>query len=396
MTRPSNPQILIIGGGVIGNAIAYFLSLDPGLRDQIVVVERDPTFRTASTALSAASIRTQFSNALNVQISKFGAEFIRNFSGLFSQADPGPDLEFRENGYLFLAGTQEQAALIRENHAIQSAAGADVILLEPAAIRDRFGYLNTSDLRLGALGVRGEGWFDNMGLHGGLRRLAKGQGARFVTDEVVGFDMADRRLVAARMASGERLVAGEFINAAGPRAAALARLAGVALPIEARKRTTFAFQTPEPPPPDAPLMVDPTGFYVRPERDFWIGACQPDPDPMVDADDFTPTYAEFDETLWPGLAARSPLFEAMKFRRAWAGHYAYNVLDQNAVLGRHPEVDNLIFANGFSGHGLQQAPAVGRGIAELIRFGRYTSLDLAPLGYERIISGRPFNERNVV
>lgn len=389
-----NHDVVIIGGGVIGASIAWWLAR-MGATD-IAVVERDFSYRDASTALSAASIRVQFSNPVNVAISKFGATFIREFASLFPQDAGAHDLGLRENGYLFIANNARQAEIIRHNNSIQTEMGAQVELLEPAELQRRFPFLDIENVVLASHGLRDEGWFDNMGLLNGLKELGKSLGVSYLEGEAVSLGKHDERLTEVVLANGDRLGGGCFVNAAGPRARLVARMAGVDLPIEARKRTTFVFQTPDAPPPDAPLIVAPTGVYVRPEGAYWMGAAHPDPDPAVDHDDFMPRYDEFDHVLWPRLAELGPVFHAMRMKRAWAGHYAYNLLDQNAIVGKHPDLENFFLANGFSGHGLQQAPAIGRGMAELILNGGYTSLDLTELGVERIIEKRPFPERNVV
>jgi len=387
-------DILIIGGAVIGSSIAWWLSREAGLK--ITVIERDPTYQQASTALSAASIRLQFSNPLNIAISRFGADFIRDFSSLFPGAESAHDLAFKENGYLFLAGNKEQADILRRNHVTQLAQGAETVLLTPDEVKARYPFLNCDDIVLAALGRRHEGWFDNMGLLSGLKKLARRNGVEYLQGEVVDLVMEGRRIRRAVLRDGRALDAGIFINAAGPRGGQVAAMAGVEIPVAPRKRTTFVFQTPEPPPSDAPLVSDFQGVYFRPEGGFWMGAVQPEQDQDAAIDEFDPDYAQFEQMLWPRLAQRAQIFEAIRMKRAWAGHYAFNRFDQNAIIGCHPQVDNLILANGFSGHGLQQAPAIGRGIAELVVHGHYTSLDLSPLGIERIIEGRPYLEENII
>ncbi len=377
-------DILICGGAVVGSSVAAHL-VGLGFSGRVVVVEPDPTYARAATALSASGIRRQFSNALNVRISGYGLEVIRSLG-----------LTFHEQGYLYLAATEAQAAALRANHAVQVAEGAEVELLEPDALAARFPHLETGDLRLAAHGLRGEGWFDNMGLLAAFRAQARAGGVVYLRDRVTRVDAARGWVTAVGLEGGETMACGAFVDAAGGQGAEVAALAGLALPVERRKRTVFAFASATPPPGRLPLTIDPSGVWFRPEGDRFIAACAPSPDPAVAADDFEPRHEEWEDVVWPALAARSRAFEALKLTRFWAGHYDMNTLDHNVVVGPHPEVGNFHFANGFSGHGLQQAPAIGRGLAELLAFGAYRSLDLTPLGYARVLAGAPCPEAAVI
>lgn len=389
-------DVVIAGGAVMGSSLAFWLSeLAPG-RLRVLVVERDRSYAKSSTALSVASIRQQFSNPVNVRISRFGVDFIRNVGRWLGAEGDVEDLGFKEQGYLFLAGTEAQAAAMREVAEVQRAEGAGTLLLEPAALAERFQWLDLDGVALGSFGPRDEGWFDNMGLLGGFRRTARARGVVYADDEVTGLERQGDRIVAVRLASGARVACGHAVNACGTRAAALLRSISEDLPVEPRKRTVFLVDAPNVSAPSAPLLVDHTGFYLRPEGKHWITATVPETDGPADPDDFEPNHAEFDEIVWPRLYARAPGFDAVKVLRAWAGHYAYNTLDQNAIVGRWPGVTNLYLMNGFSGHGLQQAPAVGRGVAELIVSGGYQTLDLSPLGPARVLSKTPFLERAIV
>lgn len=385
------PDVLIVGGGVMGASTAFWLTrLSPGLA--VTVLERDPTHVQAATALSVASIRQQFTNPVNVQISRFGLEIIRDFPGQLG----GPELGFRENGYLFLAGSGEAAAVMREVAAMQRALGAATELMDPAALAARFPWLALEGVHLGSFGASGEGWFDNMGLLAGFRDASRAQGALWRKAEAVALIRDGARITGARLAGGEEIAAGAVVLAAGTRATPLLATAGEPWPVEPRKRTVFLIDAPEARHPDAPLLVDPSGFYLRPEGQHWITATVPDIDPPADPEDFEPRHAEFEEVLWPRLYARAPGFAAVKVLRAWAGQYDFNTLDQNAIVGPHPGLPGLYVLSGFSGHGLQQAPAMGRGLAEVLLTGGYRSLDLSELGVERILAGRPFPERAVV
>lgn len=396
-------DVVIVGGAVIGSAVAYYLAANPDFNGSILVVERDPTYLKASTSLSSSSIRTQFSNPINVKISQYGSEVIRNFGELMQVEDDRPDLTFHSGGYLFLANTAEQVAVLRENHAVQKACGADTVLWNRDELANAFPHLNVADIELASYGRSGEGWFNNTGLMYGFKNKARSLGAEYTADEVVAIGRDGNAVTSVTLKSGAVVRAGTIVNASGPRAALTARMAGLDIPVEPRKRTLFVFDCAETPEGTAtvnqgrlPLMIDPGGVFCRPEGRFFLSGCAPVEDPAVDWDDFEPRYDEFEEIIWPALAERSPKFEAIKVVNQWAGHYDFNTLDHNLVVGRHPEVSNFLFANGFSGHGLQQGPATGRGVSELIVYGEYRSLDLSEVGYERIVENRPFLEKAVI
>lgn len=388
-------DVLIVGGAVMGASCAFWLTrMHPGLR--VLVVEPDPSYATSSTALSAASIRQQFSNPVNVEISRFGIEFIRDFKNQIGEAGGIPDLGLKENGYLFLTRTESGRKTMEALAQMQRDHGAATEVLEPGQIARKFPWMNVDDIVAGSYGAVNEGWFDNMGLLQGFRNAARAQGAEFVKDRVISLEREGGRIVAALLEKGGRVRADSFVNCAGTRAGSLMRTAGLDLPVEPRKRTVFVFDAPKARHPDAPMIIDHQGYYARPEHGQWIGAAVPAEDGPCDADDFDPDHDLFEEVIWPALYTRAEGFAETRVVRWWVGHYAYNTLDQNAILGRHPLVDNLYLANGFSGHGLQQAPAVGRGIAEQILNGDWQSLDLSPLGVQRVLDNRPFAEAAIV
>lgn len=387
-------DVVVVGGAVMGAATAWWLTqMQPGLR--VMLVERDPSFATSSTALSVASVRSQFSTAINVKMSRFGVDFIRHFPERLG-LDPGTgNLGLKENGYLFVTTSPEKAALMHDLAEMQRSHGAATEVWDAATLKARFPWLNTDDIVAASFGPRDEGWFDNMGLVQGFREAARAQGVKIVKDEVTGLEMDGGRVMAAILGQGGRIPCGAVVNAAGPRAALVARMAGLDVPVEPRKRTVFVIDAPNARHPDAPLMID-HGFYLRPEHGQWITATVPQDDGPCDFNDFEPDLHLFEEVIWEQLWHRAPGFDAVKVVRHWVGHYEYNALDQNAILGLHPECPNLYFINGFSGHGLQQAPAAGRAIAELILTGAWQNIDMSDLSMERVIENRPFRELGVV
>jgi glycine/D-amino acid oxidase-like deaminating enzyme len=368
----------------MGSSIAWHLASDPAFAGKVVVVERDPTYAQASSALSASSIRQQFSTPLNIHLSRYGIGFLRQ-----ARERLGVDLGLKEPGYLFLAnGAGER--VMRANHAIQVGEGCSVELLEPAALAKRFPWISTEGIALASHGTANEGWFDGPALMQAFRRKARELGVRYLADEVVG--LAPN---AVTLRSGARLEARTIVVAAGPWSGEVAALAGIALPVEPRRRSVFVFDVRERPGP-TPLVIDVTGTWVRPEGRFYIGGTTPAEGNDPPGAPLEVQHQEWDEMVWPILAGRVPAFEAAKVVNAWAGYYEYNTFDQNGIVGRHPKIESLIFATGFSGHGIQQSPAVGRAVAELIVHGAWRTLDLSPFGYDRISAGRPVRELNVV
>jgi FAD-dependent oxidoreductase domain-containing protein 1 len=395
MSRSERADVVIVGGAIIGSSVATFLAGRPDFDGRIVVVERDTTFRTSSTTLSAASIRVQFSTPLNVQISQFGVEFLKSLDRYLAVDGEIPQVDLVENGYLFLA-TDAGRPTLEHNHAVQRELGVPVELLTAPELKARFGWLATDDLAAGSLGLAGEGWFDAYALLQGFRRKARSLGVEERVGEVVELLAGGDKIAGVRLADGSEIEAGWVVNAAGPRAAEVAAMAGVELPVRPRKRIVYHVESPASL-GEAPLTIDPTGVYFRPEGPAYVAGWSPrDGEPDPDTLDLVADRAPFEALVWPALAHRVPAFDQLRLVDAWAGHYEVNTLDHNAIVGPHPRLTNLILANGFSGHGLQQAPAVGRGLAEWIAGGRYETLDLSPLGYERIERNEPIRELSVI
>ncbi|MGX5843215.1 NAD(P)/FAD-dependent oxidoreductase [Mesorhizobium sp. ArgA1] len=385
-------DIVIIGGAIVGSSVAYYLR-EEGFSGSIALIERDPQFAHAATTLSMASIRQQFSIPENIRLSQFTLGLFRRLKEEFG-ADA--DIGFREGGYLILAG-DAGLPILKANHEAQVAEGADILLEDAGELAKRFSWLSTEGISAGAFGRTGEGWFDAHAMLTLFRKALRDRQIDFIAGDVTGIERQGNRVTGVSLDNGERLEAGIVVNAAGPNAGKVAALAGLALPVEPRKRNVFVFEAREKY-ADMPLLVDPSGIYVRPEGSVYLtGGAEPEEgDGPADPRDFDVDWPLFEEVIWPILATRIPAFEAIKSTRAWAGHYDYNTLDQNAVIGPHPEVGNFVFANGFSGHGLQQAPAVGKALAELLVHGGYRTVDCSAFGYSRVAEGRPFRELNVI
>lgn len=389
-----NWDVIVVGGAVHGASAAWWLlGAEPDLR--VLVVEPDPTYQRSATALSVASVRSQFSNPVNVGISRFGVEFIRDFARWIPDGGV-PSLGLKENGYLFLGGSAQSADLMEELAAMQRSLGASTAVLSPVELKARFPWMTVDDVTAGSLGLRDEGWFDNMGLLAGFRNGARARGATYLTDRATRLMAEDGRVTGVTLAGLGEVRGAKVLLAAGTGVTQLLSTLGADWPVEPRKRTVFIADAPNARHPDAPLIIDHTGVYLRPEHEAWLTATVPDDDGPCSLDDWEPEHAQFEDLIWPRLYNRSEGFDAVKVQRFWVGHYDFNRLDQNAIIGPHPGWQGLYVASGFSGHGLQQAPAVGRGLAEIMLTGKWQTLDLSALGVDRVLEGRPFLERAVV
>jgi glycine/D-amino acid oxidase-like deaminating enzyme len=390
-------DVVIVGGAIMGSATAFFLSRNTDFDGSVLVIEREPSYAQSSTAHTNSCMRQQFSTELNIRISQFAADFVKNLRAHMGGDERVPELDIQNYGYMYLADNAPFAEVLRRNRAIQHAAGAATELLSADEIADRYPFYNVEDIVLGSINRCDEGYFDGGTLFDWLRRGAREGGVDYVAGEVVAMPRDGDRITGVTLASGETISCGTVINASGPRAARTAAMAGIDLPVEPRKRFTWIFTAETPLDRDLPLTIDPSGVHFRQDGpQTYLAGCPADPDPAVGYDDFVMDHDRWQSHVWPIIASRIPQFEAIRVISEWAGHYAFNTLDQNAILGPHDQVHNFIFQNGFSGHGLQQSPAMGRGIAELITYGEYRSLDLSSFAFDRIPAQRPIVETAII
>ena len=386
-------DVVIIGGGVTGCSTALFLAREPGFEGTVLVVERDPTFEHAPSARSTGGFRQQFSTPENIRIGLFGVHFLKHLGEYLSIDGETPDVGFRENGYLLVA-TESMLPSMHENLARQRELGADVHFRTPDELRARYPWLGTDDIAGGFLSDSNEGYVDPYSLLQAYRRKARSLGVDFVRDEALSVQHCGARAIGVMLAAGGRVDCGVVVNAAGALGVPeICASLGIAIPIESRKRCSFVFECREPIGP-TPLTITERGVAFRSEGRAFISNVSPPPEQDPATRDTEIDYALFDDLIWPALAARVPAFEAIRLSRAWCCHYDYNTLDENLIIGRTPACENFYLAAGFSGHGLQQSPAVGRALSELISFGEYRSLDLTRFGYERVLRGEALRETN--
>ncbi len=400
-TRParSSYDVVIVGGAIMGSATAWYLTENPDFDGSVLVIERDPSYETASTSLSFSCIRMQFSTELNIRISQYAAEFMKNLRAHMGGDERVPNVEIQNYGYMYLADNDAFADTLRTNQRVQVAAGAETRLLTADQIAAEYPFYMLDDIVLGSINTKDEGYWDGGTVFEWWRRSARSRGVDYVAGEVVSMtrNAAGTRVESVTLATGEVIACGQVVNASGPRAARTAEMAGISLPVEPRKRYNWVFKAERPLDRDLPLTVDPSGVYFRQDGpETYLAGSKGFPDVGAEPDDFFMDHSLWENEVWPALATRIPQFEAIKVVTEWCGHYAYNTLDQNAVLGPHPKVGNFLFLNGFSGHGLQQSPAMGRGTAEWLTYGEYRTLDLSSFGYARVARGEGIVEQAVI
>ncbi len=380
-------DVAIVGGGIMGSCTAYYLKKH-GFTGNITVFEKDPSYKQSCTALSWGGIRRQFSNPENIQLSAFGLNIIRN---LKSEFDSDADVGFKEQGYLVLASAQS-VSVLEESAGLQNSMGADTQLLSDDALSARFPHINFDGIAMGSFGRTGEGWFDPYQFLNLFRKAAIAGGVTYVPQEVKAIE--DNILTTT---DGTQYTFSNLVNAAGTGAGAVAAMLGLDLPVSPAKRYVFVVDCPAAPEAlrKGPLTFNIDGTYFRPEGRNFIWGYTPTEDEEPQVKDWEMDFALFEERIWPSLASRVPAFETVKQVGHWVGHYDYNWFDQNGIIGQHPGMKNLYLANGFSGHGIQQGPAVGNAISELIMHGEYRTIDLRRMSVQRLIDKKPLMEKNI-
>lgn len=392
-------DVVIVGGAIMGASTAWFLSDNKDFDGTVLVVERDMTYEACSTTHTNSCMRQQFSTELNVRISQFAADFVKNIRSYMGGDERVPELGIRSFGYMYFADNEGFADVLRESQQVQLKAGAATQLMTPDEIKAAYPFYNVDDIVLGSINLVDEGYWDGAAVNDWWRRQSRERGVEWVQNEVIAMtrDASGTKVESITLASGEVIACGQVVNASGPRADRTAKMAGIDVPVEPRKRYSWIFKAEQPLDQDLPLTIDPSGVHVR-ENGGGTYQCggHSDYDPAVDYDDYAMDHSMWENHVWPILATRIPQFEAIKVQSEWGGHYAMNTFDHNAIMGPHTEVSNFIFLNGFSGHGLQQSPAMGRGTAEWLTYGEYRALDMSPFNYERIPTGNPIIEKAVI
>lgn len=397
--KQSSYDVVIVGGAIFGSSAAWFLSDDKDFDGSVLIIERDPSYEFASTSRTNSCMRQQFTAEINVKCSQFAADFVKNLRQYMGNDERVPELEIQNFGYMYLADNEEFADVLIESQVMQVAAGAGTRVLTPEQIKQEYPFYNLDDIILGSINTVDEGYWDGITVFDWWRKSARERGIEYCQNEVVAMTKSanGERVESVTLKSGEIISCGQVVNASGPRAVLTSRMAGIEIPVEPRKRFTWIFQAEQPLDRPLPLTIDPSGVHVRQEgTEYYLAGGHADYDPAPDYDDFEMDHELWQDYIWPVMASRIPQFEAIKVTNEWAGHYAYNTFDHNAILGPHDEVKNFIFLNGFSGHGLQQSPAMGRGIAEIIAHGEYRTLDLSDFGYDRIVKNKEFIEKAVI
>ncbi|XP_033925420.1 FAD-dependent oxidoreductase domain-containing protein 1 isoform X1 [Melopsittacus undulatus] len=421
---PEEADVVVVGGGVVGWSVAYWLKALEARRHgmRVLVLERDPTYSRASTVLSAGGIRQQFSLPENIHMSRFSASFLRNINEYLGVPNEPPvDIQFQPSGYLFLASPQDAEGL-EATVKVQREEGVQVTLLSPAQLKDKFPWIDTEDVAVASYGLEDEGWFDPWTLLTALRRKAMSLGVLSCAGEVRGFVTSAEDLMPPRgpdplsarikrihvymqdSLEYQPVTCAIVVNAAGAWAGELLETAGLPealrqpLPIQPRKRYIFSWHCHDGPGLSCPFLIDTTGAYFRREgiAGNYLGGMSPPEEEEPDPSDLSVDHSYFQEQVWPRLARRVPAFSSLRPGSSWAGYYDHNSFDRNGVVGAHPRLSNLLVAAGFSGHGLQHAPAAGRALAELVLKGRYETLDLSRLGWSRLVQREPLVEGGVV
>jgi len=392
-------DIAIIGGGIIGSAIAYFLART-GQAGSVAVIEPDPTYRLAATPHGAGGIRQLFSLPENIWMSSYSVDFYANFAQVMAIDGDLAEIGFRQQGYLFVV-SEKGAKQLEANAQLQARQGVRLELLDKAALGVQFPSLGREDVALGCYSPD-DGWIDPTSALQGFRRQAKSLGVTYIESRVTALETNNQRVKVAQLEQGDSIQADIFVNAAGAWAAEVAAMVGMSLPVKPYCRVQHYWLCQAEIEP-LPLVKDESGLFFRPEGPGFVGgrpSWEIEPGfTFMAKDGRINRYFDgyFERVVWPLLVQRVPKFDAVRHERSWAGHYAQNMLDGNMILGPWlDEVENFYVACGFSGHGIMHAPAVGLALSELILNGHFVTMDLARMSYQRVLDEKPYKEKGII
>ncbi len=380
-------DVLIVGGAGTGWATAHYLAvLDPSL--SVLVIEKDPSLAHSSTMLSDGNIRVQFNLEENILMSKFGFECINDFRSVLDIGDDAPVIENYRTGNLFLIadeGREAAMAGLSNQHRLD----CETEWLDMDEVSRRFPAASSDELVGGTFGAD-EGPVDPAAVVAGYRKSAVRRGVELRQGQVEKLAVGASGVTGA-IVDGALVEADRVVVAAGAWSAQLLEAAGASVPVDPVMRTVYVVAGNVQGREGLPHLFLPSGAYIIPEHgDTFMMAWSLQSDPV--GFDFTPApRSEFYEVIWPEIVSVLPAFDNLEVIRSWAGLYAQNRLDANAILGEWPSIENLLVATGFSGHGYQHCHAMGRHLAELVTWSE-PSIDLSRFGPERIISGAPYAE----
>lgn len=376
-------KIVIVGGGIIGSSIAYHLA-KAGAAADVTVVEPDPTYAFAATPRAVGGVRLLQGLRQNAEMSLYGHKVFSNFQERIAVDGRDHGVNLWKDQYMFLVQGADRVKGIEADARMQREVGITVEVLDRESLKRRFPSLNFDDADAGSFSPD-SGRIDPNAALMGFRKNAEHLGIKYLKDRVTAVDRSHAKATGVTLESGGKVPAEIVINAANCWAADVCAMVGMKLPVAPVRRQTFFFDVQETLEP-IPALRHVSGYGMRPDgKGYLAGLTDQRQGFYWDLDE-----SVFEEKIWPWLAELSPKFEAIKLRRGWTGHYDMSLLDGNPIIGPWVgELENFYVLAGFSGHGMQHAPAIGRGMTELLLRGRFETIDLSVFSYRRVIDNTP-------
>ena len=381
-------DIIIIGGSIMGSSIAYHLAMT-GRAGDVYVIEPDPTYEWAAAPRSSGGVRLMHGLYENIEMSRYGREVYKNFAQLKDVDGLQGRLDILEQGYLYLVAGKDGVAGAEESWKIQTGRGVLNDLLDRDELSSRFPSLYVGDVDAAIHGPQ-DGFIDPHAAVTGFRRKAINLGVTYIKDKVVDIQVSGGLARAVVLGSGEIISSDIIVNVAGAWGPEICAMVGMEVPVQPLSRNTFYFEI-QGEVETMPLTKDPGGIAFRQEgAGFTVGQTDTD---VAFGFNWEVDHDLFESRFWPVLAHRVPAFEALQVKRGWAGHYAFNHMDGNTIIGKWiGGLDNFYIATGFTGAGLQKGPAIGRAMTELLLDGGYQTIDLTRMSFQRVIDEKPLIE----